>query len=418
MKNNISVRASDAINEDDESLRVRNRFLMLHRIGNDLSTCASFDDLCRQAVVHGKQLLQCQRIGIWFRKRDSMVVTGSFGVDEEGNVRDERAQALTLAPRSSMGQALSNKHPLSVSEDCLLRNDKGMVVGRGTHVVAALWNGSHVIGCICVDNLLDQNKFSAGDLDILVMYASIIGHLAFGKRAEDDLKKSLREKEILLREIHHRVKNNLQIISSLLNLQSAYIRDSHDAELFRQTQSRVKSMAKAYDLLCQSDDCARINIHDCLTGIIHDLFQSYQVNPSSVGLRWEGDRHDVFPMSQAIPCSLLVNELATNALKHGFKQGHPEGARLKGEITVRVQRNDQRLSVTIENNGAEFPPDVDVHHPLSLGLQLVNVLAAQLNGTFSLEKRRGARFTITFPDMPDNASPGINAAISGRRINM
>jgi len=410
MKDNIPYKEPDIGSGEPEPLRFRNRLLMLHQIGNDLSASASFDELCRQSVVRGRQLLERQRISLWFRKGDSMMVSGSFGVDEDGNIRDERSQLLTASRYSPMGQVLISKHPILVTKDCPLHNDKGEVVGKGTHVIAALWNGKQIVGCICADNFLDQKPFSEADCDIFGMYASIIGHLAFGKRVEDELKKSLREKEILSLEINHRVKNNLQVISSLLNLQAAYIRDNHDAELFRQTQARIKSMAKVYDAFQQSEDLTKINIHDYIVGVIQDLFKFYQIDPSSIVLRWEG-YHESFSLSQAIPCSLIVNELVTNALKHGLKHGKSDGCHPKGELSIAIRRMDQRLSITIGNDGEPFPSDVDIYHPLSLGLQLVNVLVSQLKGNVTMDKTRGTRFTITFPDNIDSVMP----AISGER---
>ena len=407
MKENFADKGMEGGSGESEKLRFRNRLLTLHKIGNDLSTSDSFDELCRQSVVRGRQLLECQRIGLWFRQDDSMLVAGSFGVDEEGNIRDERTQLLTPSRRSPMGQVLSNKHPLWIENDCRLLNDKGEPVGKGVQAIAALWNGSRVIGCICMDNLLDRKPFSEADFDVLGMYASVIGHLAFGKRVEDELKKSLKEKEILSREINHRVKNNLQVISSLLNLQSAYIRDPNDTDLFRQTQTRIKSMAKVYDAFQQSEDLTRINIHDYIMGVIHDLFQFYRIDASSIVLRWEGSQES-FTLSQAIPCSLIVNELVTNALKHGFKHGKSDGCHPKGELSIAIRRMDQRLSITIGNDGAPFPSDVDIYHPLSLGLQLVNVLVSQLKGTLTLDKTRGTRFTVTFPDNVDGVRPAIN----------
>lgn len=406
MKDNFSYKGPDGGSGESESLRFRKRLLTLHQIGNDLSTSDSFDELCRQAVIRGRQLLECRRIGIWFRKGDSLLVAGSFGMDEEGNVRDERAQLLTPSRHSPMGQVLSGKHPILIENDCHLRNDKGEAVGKGIHAIAALWNGSRIIGCICLDNLLDRKPFSEADFDILGMYASVIGHLAFGKRTEEELKKSLREKEILSREVQHRVKNNLQVISSLLNLQTAYIRDPDDADLFRQTQSRIKSMAKVYDAFQQSENLTRINIHDYIMGVIQDLLQFYQIDASSIVLRWEG-YHESFSLSQAIPCSLIVNELVTNALKHGLKHGESKSddGHLKSELTIAIRRADQHLSITIGNDGASFPADIDIYHPLSLGLQLVNVLVSQLNGTLTLDKTRGTSFTVTFPDKVGGVMP-------------
>lgn len=384
-------------------MRMRNRLLALHQIGNDLSTVESFDDLCRQAVVFGCQILECKRVSLWFRRGNSMVAGGSFGMDESGKARDERARLITLNRAAPMGEVLADKRRLLIQQDCVLRNDKGEEVGRGMHAIAALWNGSRVIGCICIDNLLDRRIFSAEDLDILCMYAALIGHLAFGKKTADELKKSVKEKEILLREIQHRVKNNLQVISSLLNLQAAYIRDPHDAELFRQTQARIKSMAKAYDAFRPPEGAREINMHNYITGIIHDLFQFYQVDPSSIVMRWEGG-HESFSLSQAIPCSLIVNELVMNALKHGFQQGQAGGGQPKGELLISVQRREGSIAITIANNGVPFPDKVDVNHPHSLGLQLVNALVSQLNGTLSMDNTRGTRFTVTFPEKIDGGA--------------
>ena len=170
-----------------ESLSLRDRLLLLHQIGNDLAITGSMDELCRQAVLRGRQLLECQRIGIWFRKNDSMLMMGSFGVDEDGKIRDERAQTLTISRRSPMGQVISNKHSLLIEHDCPLRNHKGEAVGQGVHVIAALWNGTRVIGCLCIDNLLKQQPFVEADFDILGMYAAIIGDLGFGISMEDRL---------------------------------------------------------------------------------------------------------------------------------------------------------------------------------------------------------------------------------------
>jgi len=369
--------------------------MILLRIGNDLSAADSFDELCRQAVLMGRQVLGCQRIGLWFiSKGAALTVTGSFGVDELGKIRDERGRTLTVGHTSPMGQVLCNRHHVLVTKDCTLRNDRGEPVGQGAHAIAALWNGSRVIGCVCIDNLLDPKTFAETDIDILGMYASTLGHLAFRKRTEDELKKSLREKEILLQEVNHRVKNNLQVISSLLNLQSSYVRDPFDVELFRQSQNRVKSMAKAYDVFSQAEDLSRINLQDYIMQIVQNLYQSYQIDSSAIALHWEG-RHESLSLTQAIPCGLIVNELVTNALRHGFKQGpedHP-----KGRIAIAMRRMDRLLSLSVENNGVPFPADIDIHRPLSLGLQFVNTLTEQLHGTFALDRSPGTRFTMTFP---------------------
>lgn len=389
---------------DPESLRFRQRLLMLHQIGNDLAMVDSIEELCRQAVIQGRQLLECRRFSLWFRQGDTMLMTGSFGVDEDGKIRDERAQLITAGRDSAMGRVLNNKERILINADSVLRNDKGESVGKGAHVVAALWNGSQVIGCVCMDNLLDHKLFVETDFDLLNMYASTIGHLAFRKRAEEDLKKSLKEKEILLREINHRVKNNLQVISSLLSLQAAYVRDPYDAEMFYQSQNRVKSIAKVYETFSKAKDLTKVNIHDYVVGVVQDLFHAYKTDASSITLRWEGLQESL-SLCQAIPSSLIINELVTNALKYGFNCGKSGKEQLKGEIRIAIRRLDHSFTIAIENDGNPFPPDVDLKNPRTLGLQLVNALVAQLSGNITLERTRRTKFAITFPEAADGVPP-------------
>ena len=415
--NDTHPREADAGQRQDErsenaSSKLRKQLVLLHQVGNELSTTGSFDELCRQAVIRGRQLLDCHRISFWFRRADSMTMSGSFGVDEQGQIRDERAQVLTVSSRSPMGQVLTHQHPLLISEECSLCNDKGAVVGEGTHVIAALWNGTRVVGCLCLDNLLDHKPFLETDCDLVKMYAATLGHLAFGKRTEDELKKSLREKDILLREVHHRVNNNLQVISSLLNLQAVHVRDPHDMELFRQSQNRVKSIARVYETFCQAKDLTRVNVHDYITKFVRDLFYSYQIDPAAISLRLEGC-HESLALTQAIPCGLIVNELVTNVLKHGFHYGAAAGRPLRGEITIAVRRTEQHLSLVIGHNGTPFPREMDFRNARSLGLQLVNTLVAQLNGTLILDQNSGTRFTVTFPDKIKTETVDLNPGLSG-----
>ena len=397
MNDNFSHKASSGINGVSEALNLKKRLFMLHQIGNDLSTSDSFDELCRQAIIRGHQFFECRRISIWLRKDNSMIMSGSYGVDEEGNIRDERAQLLTANRQSPMGEVLNKKEFVWIKNDINLCNDKRDVVGKGTQVVVALWNGSQVIGCMCADNLLNKKQFSETDLDILRTYASVIGHVAFRKKMEDDLKKSIREKEILTQEINHRVTNNFQVILSLLNLQTAYIRNNQDKKLFRETQTRIKCMAKVHEIFQRSKDLTKINIHDYIMEVIRSLFQVYKINVSSVVIRWEG-HHETFSLSQAIPCSLIINELVTNALKHGLKCVKSDGGQSKGELLISIRRENQYLSISIGNDGIPFPSKVDIHRPFSLGLQLVNALVAQLNGKLTLDRTHGTLFTFSFPE--------------------
>ena len=208
------------------------------------------------------------------------------------------------------------------------------------------------------------------------------------KSSEDQLQSSLKEKEILLKEIHHRVKNNLQIISSLLSLQSSTIEDAPTRELVRESQNRVRSMALIHEKLYQAASLARIDFGEYLRSLTRDLFRSYSAGGVSLKMQAE----DVFlDVDSAIPCGLIVNELVSNALKYAFPQGRG------GELLItfaRIARDKFALSVT--DNGTGLPSDLDVRNPKTLGLQLVAMLINQLHGTLDVVSDGGTTFMITF----------------------
>ena len=222
------------------------------------------------------------------------------------------------------------------------------------------------------------------------IYTLILRDITERKREEEKLKSSLREKEILLKEIHHRVKNNLQIISSLLNLQSGHIRDPRALEVFKEGQGRVRSMALIHEKLYQSDDLARVDFYEYISNLAAYLFRSYEVNSGAVTLNVESE--DVLlGVDTAIPCGLIINELVSNSLKHAF----PGGGSGSINITLRPA-GPERLTLAVSDDGIGLPPGFDVRNTPSLGLQLVNTLARQLGGEVEVTGGAGAEFKITF----------------------
>jgi len=212
--------------------------------------------------------------------------------------------------------------------------------------------------------------------------------IAARKRVEEHLKSSLKEKEVLLKEIHHRVKNNLQIISSLLNLQSGYIQDPQAGEMFKESRNRVKSMALIHERLYQSKDLARIDFTEYVRNLTTHLFRSYGVNARAVGLQIDVG-NILLDIDTAIPCGLIINELVTNSLKYAFSSD------VGGEIRIGLQpENDGRLALSVSDNGAGLPPDFDFQKTESLGLQLVNTLTDQLQGQIQIEREGGTTFKI------------------------
>jgi two-component sensor histidine kinase len=210
------------------------------------------------------------------------------------------------------------------------------------------------------------------------------------QEAEARLQMSLDEKEVLLKEVHHRVKNNLQVVSSLLGLQSRKACDSTASDLLRESQGRVRTMALIHQKLYASPDLARIDFRDYLQTLLNSLFDSYRVLPGAVMLQTEVARAWL-SIDTAVPCGLIVNELVSNALKHAF----PDGRR--GCICVRLENlNENTLRLSVEDDGIGLPTGLDYRHTESLGLQLAVTLTNQLDGTMAVDSSRGAAFHITF----------------------
>ncbi|MDZ7261537.1 MAG: ATP-binding protein, partial [candidate division KSB1 bacterium] len=216
------------------------------------------------------------------------------------------------------------------------------------------------------------------------------------KQAEDQIKASLKEKELLLKEIHHRVKNNLQVISSLLNLQAGYIKDTQALELFQESQNRIKSMALIHEKLYRSQNLAKIDFKEYIHNLTNYLFRSYRAFSNNIVPKIKVD-NIYLGIDTAIPCGLIINELVSNAMKHAFPAGKTGKIWINFSATTN-RRHSDKLVLSVRDNGVGFPRDLDFRNTESLGLQLVNTLTKQLKGTIELDRSRGTKFKITFPE--------------------
>ena len=210
------------------------------------------------------------------------------------------------------------------------------------------------------------------------------------RRAEAQIKSSLHEKETLLKETNHRVKNNLQVVASLLDLQARRIEDSKVIEIFQDSRNRVTSMSLIHERLYRSRDLASINIKEYIQNLALEVFASYRVQTDTVELKVHVD--DV-PMDAdtAINCGLIINELVSNSLKYAFLDGQ------KGEISIDLhQEEDGQAVLVVRDDGVGLPPTVDYHHSQSLGLQLVTTLVKQLQGRMEMGREKGTTVRITF----------------------
>lgn len=199
------------------------------------------------------------------------------------------------------------------------------------------------------------------------------------------------QKEMLLKEIHHRVKNNLMIISSLLNLQSRYIKDKESQEIFKESQNRAQSMALIHQRLYQSTDLKNIDFKEYITTLANDLYRTYVDDTSRVSLTLNIDECRI-DINTAIPLGLILNELITNSMKHAFPGNE------KGTINIDFKKNDDKYILIVSDDGVGFPEDLDYQKTDSLGLQLVNNLTDQISGELELDTTRGTTFKITFKE--------------------
>jgi len=218
------------------------------------------------------------------------------------------------------------------------------------------------------------------------------------KNSENEIKRSLKEKETLLKEIHHRVKNNLTVISSLLNLQSRYIKDKDDLKMFMESQSRAKSMAIIHQKLYTSSDLKHIDFEDYIKTLATDIFEVYVQNPSDVNIFFDVESIKL-DINTSIPLGLILNELLTNSLKYAFPHDE-DGASIvqDGKLTVKLHKNDGGYRLTVEDNGVGLPKDFDINNNSSLGLQLINTLSQQIDGHVSYSSNEGTSFVIDFKD--------------------
>jgi PAS domain S-box-containing protein len=242
-----------------------------------------------------------------------------------------------------------------------------------------------LLGNVVIIILDDTLAFSEQIIETFINVAAV----AIKNQINDkQIRDSLREKEVLLKEIHHRVKNNLQIISSLLELQSIQIQNEETKTLFKESQSRVKSMALVHERIYRSDDLSSINYKDYIAELANFLFYTY----NKPGVNYMLDADDVrMSIDNAIPCGIIINELISNALKHAFPDDK------SGQVKISLKKIKKNIILTIADDGVGIKPGLDFKKSKSLGLELINALVLQLNAQISVVSEKGTAFTIVIP---------------------
>ena len=273
---------------------------------------------------------------------------------------DDRAQV-----KSDLEEVYKNKNPGTPSEFRILKSD-------GTYLPV---------------ESLAQNMFNVPSVKGIVVTTHPIKQR---KEMENAIKSSLHEKEILLKEIHHRVKNNMQIISSLLNLQKEYVDDLEAINVLQESQNRVKTMSIIHEKLYQADDLTHINIQEYVEKLTNDLMYSYAATNVKPFIDIKNIKMNI---ETALPCGLIISELVSNSLKYAYSNDD------NNELKISIKKYGDLFELIISDNGVGLPENLDFENTESLGLQLVNNLVGQLDGEIKLNKNQGTEFKIVFKEL-------------------
>jgi PAS domain S-box-containing protein len=361
-----------------------NRFTL-----RDLTQGTVLANQVAQAIENSELFSEVNRLQEQYRVVTEALNDAVFTLDAEvrfafGNAAGERLTGYRL--EELLGRSFTDLvAPEDLPEliDRFRRADRGEVISPHVQIEMIRKDGSRVPVELSMTNL--------------VLDGQIIGHVGVArditdrKHAEEQIRASLQEKEVLLKEIHHRVKNNLQIISSLLNLQSKYVNDPQALQMFLDSQNRVKSMALIHEILFRSRDITRIDFSEYIKMISVQLFRSYGANAKNISLEVHVD-DIILDVDTAISCGLIVTELVSNSLKHAFTDGRD------GAISVALfADDDDMLRLVVRDSGIGLLNYRPLRHVESLGLKLVNALVNQLAGTVKVDSSLGTTFMVSFP---------------------
>lgn len=288
-----------------------------------------------------------------------------------------------VCPGCGIVKALETK-TLAVTEEVLVKEGNRPI--QVTTIPFQNDKGEWLVAEVSVD--ITERKQTEKTLQIA--YDQAIIYAEELKAEIEERTRAEKEKEVLLREIHHRVKNNMQVISSLLNLQSRSIKDKKSVEMLKESQDRIRSMALVHEKLYKSKDLANIDFNEYIKHLAQTLFRSYEVNRERIRLKLNIERV-MLKIDKAIPCGLIVNELILNSIKHAFADGDSE------EIEVSLLFiNENEVELTVSDNGIGIPEGIDFNNSGSLGLKLVNILTDQIDGKLDLDRSKGTKFQIRF----------------------
>jgi len=361
-----------------------------YRISQAAYTAERLEDL--YASIHKilGELIPAKNFYIALYDKENDLLHFPYFVDEHDEPPAPIHPAKTLT-----GYVLKSGRPLFASPPIYEEMARqGVVLSQGKPSLdwlgVPLWVNNRPIGVMVVQSYVEGQRFDQDALNILTFISAQVAMAIERRRAEQRLMDALKEKEVLLREVYHRVKNNLQVILGLLSLQEEATQDASVKNVLDDTKARISSMALVHQQLYQAQDLSRIDLGQYLQEL---ALQVHHAAMQGTAVRLVREIEPAFvSVDRAIPCGLIVNELISNALKYAFPDGRT------GTVWVRLHRQESAWRLCVQDDGVGLPQEVDIRNPQTLGLQIVDILVKQLRGRLTLLPGPGAGFEICFPD--------------------
>ncbi|HUU50549.1 MAG TPA: histidine kinase dimerization/phosphoacceptor domain -containing protein [Nitrospinota bacterium] len=391
---------------EEELEKKTEQLITLFDLGKKITSLVSKEKLIPWIARQSARLLGADVCKFWLKEGNYLVRGG--GTREGMELMQKR--------RLKIGESLSGiiakeKRPLAVEnvldEKRYIRKHRDVAkrLGYVSFLGVPMMIAKKTVGVI---NIYTKNprKFKKTDIELLSAFADMAAlalvnaklfrdleqEIAERKLAEEKIQESLEEKEILLKEVYNRVRNNLEVTSSLLALQSGLIKDKETAHIYRECQDRLKTMVLAHEKIYRTKEIAKIDFRKYIIALTKTLFYSYGADTDKIALKIDID--DTFlDIDTAIPCGLIINEFVTNSLKHAFPEGR------EGEIEISFhQKGKDKLELKVRNNGIALPEDFGFRNAKSIGLQMINILVNQLQGEVRINRDVGAEFQILFSE--------------------
>ncbi len=387
IKDKDNIKTITQVLDITERKRIEKVQKVLYSIASAVNTAPDLNDLFSQIKKYLHEIIDTTNFLVVLYDDSKNLLSLNYNVDEKDDFE-------SFPPGKTLtNYVIQTGKPLLADEKKVKELEyKGVVELVGSP--SRIWMGvplmikQKIIGVVVVQSYDDPNLYSEQDLEILEIISYEIAQAIQHKKTEQEVKASLREKEILLKEIHHRVKNNLQIISSLLNMQSREIKDTNMIKLFKESQNRVKSMAIIHHKLYENEDITNVDFHSYVRSLTSHLFHSFKVNTSKVQLILEIAEFSL-DVTKAIPLGLILNEIISNSIKYAFPENMTGVIRIEAE-----QLPKGKCRLLISDNGIGITQGLKKQN--SLGMSLIDIFITQIHGKMELDTSAGVAYNITF----------------------